>query len=917
MPTSSPKLTRALLAGAFIAGSAIVPGGFAHAAGEYLTLSSYSGSAGSVIQVGGGNFAPNAAISIYSGTAAVNTVAATADASGNFGPIAYTVPIVGTGGLPINAVAGIETAGNSFYVQPLFPTLTLSTGSANPYSSFTASASGFLAYENVKVALAGTVIQVKADSQGALSDVSLTVPNVPAGTQTVTAAGQISGATATGYLYVNGFYPSVSPSSYYLLPGQTLSFNGSGFANGETVDVAQLDGTTATAAGSFVVASDGSFKAAGSVTIPYSLAGKFANYSLTGETSKAGAITGATVGQFFANVSPSAFYIMPGASESFSGTGFAAGETITVTSGTNSKVLGTITADITGSFKAAGALTIPFSAAGTTPTYHFAGSQSLTTTDVSVTVGQLFPQISPSGYYLMPGEPLTFSGSGFAPGETVAVTQGQDAAVLETLTADEMGVFTDAGTLTVPFNYAGTSPTYHFLGSLSLSKSDLQLTVGQLQPELSPSSYYLLPGSKFSATATGFAIGEKVDLTIGGTALETAKVGEMGNVDFTDLTFPTSTKASLDLVATGETSLATSTVSVSVGQYFPFASSSSYYAQPGTKVTISGGGFAPNDNVILTLGAADATVTDTTDEMGNLKPVTVSVPNATGPSNQVNIVISSIGASPVTVGLTLAPFMTQLSPSTYYATPGTSVTLSGSGFLPGEMVNLIQDKTALGNATADLKGAVSFTQILPFAATSATYTATGVTTATPSTVTIGLSAFNAGLTLSAYYAQGGSAETISGAGYVPGESVVVTWDGAAVSTITADTMGNFSLPTTVPYADGGNKKVVATGSTSMATASTTFTQATIYVSLQLGSYAGAPGTAVTFVGTGYMPGETVDITTDRITGIVAHFKADSSGSFTDSSYIVPVSFTPGTLGLTATGEHSLNAQSITYYVTGA
>jgi hypothetical protein len=919
--TTSRGLRAAALSVA-VAGMSLAPT-VSHAAGGYISLSAYSGYAGQTITVSGGNFAPNASIVVFTqaeGLRGPGTAAGTTDASGNLAPVSFTIPAVGAGALTIDAYDGASTAANSYYVQPYFPTLTLSTGSTTPFSTVGVSGSGFAPNEGVVVSLGSVTANATADQSGSFIGVSLNVPSIKAGTYSVTGVGQTSGATGTGYLYIGGFFPSISPSSYYLMPGQTLGFNGSGFAPGETVTVSQGTSTL----GTFTADQTGSFTDAGSVTIPFSAAGTSPIYTLTGATSSATATTSTNVGGFFANVSPSAFYVLPGATVTFSGSGFSAGETIDITQDKSSTVIGTITADVNGDFKAAGAITLPYAAAGTTPTYHLVGQSSGASSSVQLTVGQFFPNANPSAYYLMPGATVTFSGSGFIPGETVNVTEGTSIIPLTTIIADQYGNFSAAGSVTIPYTASGSSLNYTLTGATSGASVAAPITVGSLYPQLNPSSYYLLPGSPFTATGSGFVPGETVNLTLGGTAIGSALADGMGNVTFASMIFPASTKSSLDLVATGETSLGTVTDTVSVGQYYPYASASNYYVTPGTAVTLTAGGFAPGETVTASNGNATQDSTAVADQYGDVSGLTsVAVASAPVDGMQSNVatvtLTGNVSTASVAVQLTLAPFMTQISPSTYYATPGSSVTFSGSGFIPGETVTLNQGTTALTTATADTMGNVSgVSATLPYGATNGvTYSLVGATSSTPAMVTVGEAAFYAGLNLSSYYANGGTAETITGTGFAPNEVVNLTWDGASIGSATSDGKGTISLATTVPFATPGDKKIVATGVTSGTVASTDFTLATTYSSFQLGSYAIAPGGTADLIGTGFLPGETVDISTSETTGTVYSVTADQSGSFNDSGFVLPAAVTSGPLTITATGEHSLSPETVSLYVTGA
>lgn len=134
---------------------------------------------------------------------------------------------------------------------------------------------------------------------------------------------------------------------------------------------------------------------------------------------------------------------------------------------------------------------------------------------------------------------------------------------------------------------------------------------------------------------------------------------------------------------------------------------------------------------------------------------------------------------------------------------------------------------------------------------------------------------------------------------------------------TADENGNITFSGTVPYRPEGAKIVQAIGLMSGATTAVTFSQPPMYVSAELGSYAGAPGNAVTFIGHGYAPGETISITSDRNGSATVHtFTVLADGTFSNADYLIPLDFTEGPLTFTIQGEWSMSPVSITYYITG-
>ncbi|MBU6389296.1 hypothetical protein KGQ71_02150 [Patescibacteria group bacterium] len=734
--------------------------------------------------------------------------------------------------------------------------LTLNSFSGHPGVTLQVSGGGFGANQTLSISVGGSVVTtVSTVADGSFSLPLTLSASLPQGPLSISAVEADNNETAANSYYVQPFTPALQLGS-------------------------------------------GSAYPLGSVTV----AGSHAQSSVQ-----------VGVGQYYPNGSPSSYFILPGGQLSFNGNSFAPGDPVSVTEDADPTVLASFTADAAGSFKVAGTVTVPYVDAGAAHTFHLRGGLSRAGADVTVTVGQYYPVASPSDYYLMPGSVITFTGSSFAPNDTVQLTEDKNSAVLATITADSTGSFKKAGAITIPFTDAGSGHTFHLRGELIRAGVDLAVTVGQLNPLLNPSSYYLLPGQAYSIAGTGFAPTEDVILTQGTTQLSHMAADSLGSVNFAGLVFPATRKPTLTFTATGQSSSAASTVDIAAGQYYPYALSDNYYTQPGSTVTVQGFSFAPGETVTVTDGTSQTT---TADSFGNTGKVKVTIPYGGSASTSTVTLTGSMSGATATVPVTLAPFMAQVTPSTYYARPGTGVTFSGSGFAPGESIAITLNKTAAGTVTADSKGAFTgFSSTLPFGQT-ASYVFTGSLSNAPVTVTVTLASFYAGLTLDNYYGVGGTPVTLSGNGFAPGEPLSLTFGATTFGPVTADAHGGFTFATTVPYATAGDKKVTATGQLSGAMASTTYTQAPVYVSFQLGAYAGAPGSRVTFIGSGYLPNEPIQITTDRDTGTVYTFTADASGHFNDSGFTVPMSYAEGNLKLTATGTHSLTPETIVYYVTG-
>ncbi len=1059
-------------------------------AAAYLTLESFSGPPTTVVVEGGG-YTPGETISLYLGSAG-GTPAGTATVGDDsfWGPVTLNIPPnTPQGPLAIVAVGSVTTEPqtNSFYVVPFTPSITM-TGNNTPGSILTITGQGFSPNESIRFTVNGVEVGTAGtDGSGSFTEGSAIIPNVAVGNYELHATGQASGSRAIGYLYVGAFYPSITPSTYYLLPTQILNFSGSGFSANETIQIfegqsqtplgiisADVNGsftdsgnlimplsyvgakmfrlTGLTSGGSaqveitvgnfnpfaspstfyilpgevlsftgggfavnepveiffeqtkmseFTTDSEGNFSALGNIVIPFDWTGSSRTFRLVGQVGGGQAEVTLTVGQFNSLVTPSTYYLPAGEEISFSGTGFASGEIINVREGQNPAVLANITADASGNFEGAGTLTAPFNWANSSRTFYFVGQSSQTEAEAIITVAAFSPQVSPSSYYLLPGSEITFTGSGFGKSENVSVTEGQSNTVLSTIIADTVGAFENSGAFTIPFDWTNKK-TIHLQGLSSSAESQLDITIAAFNPSITPSTYYILPGHSLTLSGEGFTPNEEVQIKMNGGPPITAMTTSTGGfVEAGPFVAPFSGN-SISFMAEGQTSHVRVDLNITLGSLNPIIELDSYYSLPGTIVNVSGNGFTANEVVTIRLG--EGSTEATTDEAGSFTTTPITIPlNAPGPTINVTATGNTSNAQSST-SLTLAPFAPQITPSAWFTTPGTAITFEGLGFSGNEIVNIKLNNLDVGTATTDATGAFSSPGItIPFSATNAHFTFTGAGSHAEAAIDISLAGFipqvepstwytpagsnvtftgsgfasgetvnislnntgigsatvtsegaftteplnipygattanfhftgatsganvdipitiaplSAAVILSTYYAYGGSPLTVTGLGFGDNESVDITFGGQTLGTATTNGNGDFTLETTVPYLTSGEKTIEAKGVNSNAVATTNFTMPTFYLGLELGSYAGAPGSNITFIGSGYSPSETINVTTDRTGETAVHsFTTDAGGNFNNSGYAVPVDFVEGTLNITIKGEHSLTPLNVTYYVTG-
>ena len=354
-------------------------------------------------------------------------------------------------------------------------------------------------------------------------------PSTP-GVYTYTATGQVSGQVATTQVTVDAPYAPGITTSGAAVAGRALTVQGTGFASTETVTL-----TTGTSSTTVTTSGSGTFTAA--VTLP--TAAGVVQVSALGDVSQIAATTSVTVESYTGSVSVPAT-VAPGASFTAHGSGFRAGETVTVTVAGATATTGTVAAD--------GTVDVPLVAPASPGVtwVSFTGATSYATSSAQLTVvAPTPPVVYTPGIAVAPasttGGPVTVSGSGFAPHELVVLTHGSTSV---SLTASATGTFST--TIEVP----GTPGAYlvSALGSVSAVVATASVTVDAVvqPPAATPTASLVTPSVGFggSVVVRGAHFGPGTDVTVswsGGT-LVTATADAAGElltqVTLTDAVLP-------------------------------------------------------------------------------------------------------------------------------------------------------------------------------------------------------------------------------------------------------------------------------------------------------------------------------------------------------------------------------------------
>jgi hypothetical protein len=125
----------------------------------------------------------------------------------------------------------------------------------------------------------------------------------------------------------------------------------------------------------------------------------------------------------------------------------------------------------------------------------------------------LYPNTTPHPYAVQAGHVMTYTGSGFAPGEQVLIyfnaSSGTPALAVQ---ANSSGRFSTS--FLVPFGLIGRQ-TLTAIGAQSRASVSTSFTVLPYSPQVQASTYGALPGTSIGFYASGFAANEVVEVYLG------------------------------------------------------------------------------------------------------------------------------------------------------------------------------------------------------------------------------------------------------------------------------------------------------------------------------------------------------------------------------------------------------------------
>jgi hypothetical protein len=225
---------------------------------------------------------------------------------------------------------------------------------------------------------------------------------------------------------------------------------------------------------------------------------------------------------------------------------------------------------------------------------------------------------------------------------------------------------------------------------------------------------------------------------------------------------------------------------------------------------------------------------------------------------------------------------------------GTSVIATASRFAPGDSIQLMFNGSQLNSGTADSNGSASLSFTVPNlpagqyavqvtgrlgGSASANFTINGPTpTPTPTPLAGGFS-------MSPSQGPVGTSVTVNVQGFVPGDTVILVFNGAQVGdSQKADTSGDVSFTFVVPNLAPGQYQVIPVGQQPGGPGSGTFTITSV-AGLALSPQQGPSGTSVTANATGFTPGDTIQLLFNGAQ--IDSETANTSGSVSFPAFQVP------------------------------
>jgi hypothetical protein len=388
------------------------------------------------------------------------------------------------------------------------------------------------------------------------------------------------------------------------------------------------------------------------------------------------------------------------------------------------------------------------------------------------------------------------------------------------------------------------------------------------------------PGASLTVAGAGFADNERgVVITYDGASVASGLTANAQGAWSATFTLPLSPGGAHSIAAYGSSTQPTGVAELTF-IVSPGLSISRPSGDPGSSITVTGGGFSPNESGISVSydGSTVASVI-TANAQGSWSVTFIVPPSAAG-----SHVVRAFGALTSAASLPELAFLTGpgISVNRTGGAPGTAATVTGAGFTANERgVTVTYDGAPVASGiTANAQGAWSAPFTIPISP-SGPHTI-GAYGATTQTAAIPDRSFVVSPSLSVSHSSGppGTAVTVTGGGFTANEpGITVTYDGAVLASgIAADAQGSWSASLTVPPSPAGAHVLRTPASANQAVAAPELSF-NVTPTLSVTPNSGHVGMKLDISGFGFSPNSPLVLTygDEEISGRAV--ATDASGSF--------------------------------------
>jgi hypothetical protein len=341
---------------------------------------------------------------------------------------------------------------------------------------------------------------------------------------------------------------------------------------------------------------------------------------------------------------------------------------------------------------------------------------------------------------------------------------------------------------------------------------------------------------------------------------------------------------------------------------------------PGGTVSVQGSGFDPGSTVqvrlLATRGQGAVMARGKADKYGSIYTHFTLPYSMKGTSTTVVAQENGSSKSATSQLVTPAGIASVSIDGKAAGKPGNTVTVSATGFGPGEPVNVYWGRisgTPAATLTANSSGSINHASfpvgLAPVGPS--TLVLVGTRTSATATAPYQMLGLYPDTTPHPYAIQAGRVMTYSGNGFAPNEQVLIYFNasgGMPALAAQASSTGSFRTSFYVPYGLLGRETLTAVGEQSRASVSTSFTVEPYLPNVQASTYGALPGTSISFYGSGFAANEVVFVYLGRGTGgggqLVSAFRVNGRGDASAAgSYVIPGSAS-GALYFTLVGQTS-------------